>query len=242
MPGPAQKSVLLAKQSFKSLREWSHHAFKRHGRIRPERTLVDGTQCPVCLRQYASNGRLCNHLRHSKVCRHSLVNAGHHVAPQPGQGSRRYNSGNDVLAPAAQASGPSRQWEETRTEEEPECPSVGILDRLTDCLCHAEDSIASYQSLLEGLRDIFSSECLQQSRLRATARSWHRQLRTLFQADEEWSVNWSTWHCRAADFLETVDFVEWLLPETPEGCDFSSTFRDAAAVLPWLDLFARRTP
>ena len=35
--------------------------------------------------------------------------------------------------------------------------------------------------------------------------------------------------------MESVDFVEWLLPEMREGCDFSSTFRDAAAVLPWLD-------
>ena len=232
---PSTEICAVCKQSFKNLREWSHHAFKRHGRVRPERTLADGTQCPVCLRQYASNGRLCNHLRHSTACRNSLASAGHYVAPQPGKGSRRFDTGNDVLAPATQAHGPSRQWETTQIEDEPERPSTDILDRLTDCPCHEERSFASYQSLLEGLRVIFSGECLQQSRLRATARSWHRQLEELFQNDEEWSVNWSAWHCRAADFLETVDFVEWLLPEAREGCDSSSTFRDAAVVLPWLD-------
>ena len=232
---PHTEICAVCKQSFNNLREWSHHAFKRHGRVRPERTLVDGTQCPVCLRQYASNTRLCNHLRHSATCRNSLVNAGHCVLPQPGKGSRRFDSGADVLAPAAQALGPSKQWEVTHTADEPERPSAGILDKLADCLCHAEGSFVSYWSLLEGLRAIFSTECLQQSRLRATARSWQCQLRSLFLEDEDWSVNWSAWHCRAADFLESVDFVDWLLPEAREGCDSSSTFRDAAAVLPWLD-------
>ena len=232
---PKTEICAVCKQSFKNLREWSHHAFKRHGRVRPERTLVDGTQCPVCLRQYASNGRLCNHLRHSTACRHSLVSAGHSVAPQPGKGSRRFDTGSDVLAPAAQALGPSRQWEATQIIEEPDRPSSGILDRITDCLCHEEDFHASYQSLLDRLRVIFSEECLQQSRLRATANYWHRQIEELFRVDEEWSVNWSAWHCRAADFLNNVDFVEWLLPDAREGCDASSTFRDAAVILPWLD-------
>ena len=39
-------------QGFRDLRAWSHHAFKRHGRIRPERRLVDGCQCPVCLKTH----------------------------------------------------------------------------------------------------------------------------------------------------------------------------------------------
>ena len=38
---------------FEGLREWSHHAFKRHGRIKESRTLATGTQCPVGIRHFA---------------------------------------------------------------------------------------------------------------------------------------------------------------------------------------------
>ncbi|CAE7901166.1 unnamed protein product, partial [Symbiodinium microadriaticum] len=37
-------------QVFPDKRSWSHHAFKVHGRVREERQLVTGQQCPVCLR------------------------------------------------------------------------------------------------------------------------------------------------------------------------------------------------
>ena len=53
--GPCQKV-------FGSLQAWSVHAFKVHGRVKPSRCYVAGEQCPVCLRQYASNVQLCLHI------------------------------------------------------------------------------------------------------------------------------------------------------------------------------------
>ena len=76
-PGtPTVEVCAVCRQGFKDLRSCSHHAFKRHGRIRPERRLADGCQCPVCLKTCAANGRLCNHLRHNRSCRDAL--AGRH--------------------------------------------------------------------------------------------------------------------------------------------------------------------
>ena len=43
------------KRVFASRQQWAVHAFKVHGRVRPARTLVDGDQCPVCLKQFSCN-------------------------------------------------------------------------------------------------------------------------------------------------------------------------------------------
>ena len=79
-PGtPTVEVCAVCRQGFKDLRSCSHHAFKRHGRIRPERRLADGCQCPVCLKTCAANGRLCNHLRHNRSCRDALAGAAWHL-------------------------------------------------------------------------------------------------------------------------------------------------------------------
>ena len=95
---------------FADKRAWSHHAFKVHGRIREERLLVDGQQCPVCLRHYKSTEKLCNHLRYSKACKAVLIGTGQEVVPAPGVGSRKFVDGSKSQLPAVQAQGPSRQW------------------------------------------------------------------------------------------------------------------------------------
>ena len=222
-------------QGFKDLRAWSHHTFKRHGRIRPERRLADGCQCPVCLKTYASNGRLCNHLRHSRACRDALSSTDIVVQPQPGHGSKRFDCGADCLVPPMQAAGPSRQWTSVPVTPEPEMPSETVLCRLEDILCHSADSCASYCALLELLRAAFCAECLQRSRLVATAAAWRSALDKHFEQDEDWLVQWASWHARAAAFLTRTDLVDWIAPEAFPGVTGPSTFRDASTVLPWLE-------
>ena len=222
-------------QQFRGLREWSHHAFKRHGRIRQVRRLASGTQCSVCLRQFASNSRLCNHIQHSKRCFAALVNAGVDVAPQPGKGSRHFDSGLDVLVPASQAHGPSNVWQDSSVAPEPEQPSDSVLDGLTECLCFESGHVHSLSQLLVRFKEIFSCECLQISRLRATARVWHSRLKVLLDDDDDWPITWATWHRRAADFLLEADYVHWLGGDAVPSRPQYSTFRDAAVTLPWLD-------
>ena len=71
---------------FGSKQAWSVHAFKVHGRVRPERSMVDGLSCPICLRTFASNIRLCRHVQHSLSCKTSLIAGGYSVAKGPGIG------------------------------------------------------------------------------------------------------------------------------------------------------------
>ena len=78
---------------FPDKRSWSHHAFKVHGRVREERQLVTGQQCPVCLRHYRSTEKLCNHIRYSFACKSALICAGTVVDPTPGIGSKKFLDG-----------------------------------------------------------------------------------------------------------------------------------------------------
>ena len=233
--GDCGEVCAVCSKTFRGLREWSHHAFKRHGRIRPERRLASGTQCAVCLRHFASNGRLCNHLQHSRSCFNALVCAGVEVVPQPGKGSKTFDSGSDVIVPASQALGPRNLWQGNAVIPERDQPSEGILDGLAACLCTECDTIHCLSHLVDRVREIFSSECLQLSRLRATAQAWHARLHALLEEDEEWAIAWITWHTRTAVFLREVDFTTWLVSENEPICNMPSTFRDAFVALPWLD-------
>ena len=101
----------ICQQRFPDLRCWSHHAFKRHSRVRDARQVAQGTQCQVCLRHFATTFRLSNHLEHSR-------------------GSRGFCDGRDSLLPAVTASGPALQWSGEGFVPEAERPDSGILEPL----------------------------------------------------------------------------------------------------------------
>ena len=220
---------------FCSLREWSHHAFKRHGRIRHVRNLVDGQQCPVCLRQFACNARVCQHLEHAHRCRWALLNAGAHCPPQPGVGHRQFNDGKKVLLPATQAAGPHGRWDFTPCVEEKDRPSDIVLRALEDLFWEGEAATASYGSLLAQYCSCFRLQCLQRSRLRATAVQWRDVLCEALSDVEDTSVQWAGWHLSAANFVVGVDFVSWLGGDAAAPQQSVSTFRDATRFLPLLD-------
>ncbi|CAE7698157.1 unnamed protein product [Symbiodinium sp. CCMP2592] len=221
---------------FDDLRAWSHHAFKRHGRLNPVRRLAHGTQCAVCLGQFRANQGLCNHLTYSRKCRHALINAGFEGIVEPGVGSKKFDQGKKVLLPAVRAQGPQGQWDFTPAVDEQDQPSDAILCRLEDCFCNEGEAYTDWSTLVEAIRAIFCGECLQLSRLKATARQWSQQLQAEIDRDEEWEIRWVSWHLRLSRLLQEVDFVEWL---SDEGCTPSlvtSTFRDAEILTPWLEL------
>ena len=88
----------VCQQRFPDLRCWSHHAFKRHGRIREARLFACGTQCQVCLRHFATTFRLSNHLEHSSSCLAALVQQSRFAEVAPGRGSRRFRDGRCTIA------------------------------------------------------------------------------------------------------------------------------------------------
>ena len=227
---------------FESLREWSHHAFKRHGRVKESRLLVAGKQCPVCLHHFACNSRLCQHIDHSTRCRWALKNAGVFGRPEPGKGSKKYDDGKHLLQPALQAHGPTCQWDFTPGVEEKDRPSEAVLRRLEDLFHDGAAFSDTWPVLLQRYRECFSVACLQRTRLRATALQWQRDLTEALELDEDISVQWATWHSSAARFVVDVDLVGWIGESAAVSQSATATFQQATVQLPWLDFQAYSLP
>ncbi|CAE7876417.1 unnamed protein product [Symbiodinium microadriaticum] len=221
---------------FDDLRAWSHHAFKRHGRVNPVRALAHGTQCAVCLKHFSTNKRLCNHLEYSRPCRHALINAGYSCQPAPGTGSRKFDDGHRCLQPATQAQGPERCWDFAEALDETHTPCAYVISRLEDCFYATDCHFPSRHHLLQHIKGLFQEHCLQQSRMRATVKAWQVILADALDADDDVSILWATWHSQVARYLEHVDFVEWL-GEGCEGVDQAAAiYQQAEALLPWLEV------
>ena len=226
---PLRREVCgLCGKAFRTLRDWSHHAFKVHGRIREERRLVEGTQCPVCLKHFANTEKLCNHVGYSARCKRALLAAHNIVAPGPGRGSRRFDDGSRNQLPAVQAEGPKRIWQNQPQITEAHRPSEVVLLALESCFCHDQHRYGSVEELQEQYRSIFSMECLQSTRLAATASEWQRSLAEELAADEAFSEQWAAWHTVLAKRLQTVQWDAWLVPDASRGrssCRLSATRR-----------------
>jgi ribonuclease HI len=85
------------------------HMNRKHGQFHPVRTLIDGTQCGHCLKEFFTHGKLQAHLIRSDVCRHQLVGRKIHRSPLPGLGSTQVVSQHeawDGRLPVLQAEGP----------------------------------------------------------------------------------------------------------------------------------------
>ena len=219
---------------FADLRAWSHHAFKVHSRVREERLLVNGKQCPVCLKHYASTEKLCNHVRYSLPCKAALLSSGNRCEPQPGVGSRRFDDGTSTQLPAVQAEGPRARWTQGAETPEKHRPDDSVLCALEDLFSHADSSCCAFEQLVQSYRQAFQSVCLQTSRLVATAREWHRSLNEQLEADEDVDVRRAAWHSTIADRLLEVDWPAWIAPGADLPMPATSTFRDAITVLSWL--------
>ena len=231
--GPSVEICAPCAQRFSDLRCWSHHAFKRHGRVREVRRFLQGTQCPACLRHFASNFRLCNHVERSPSClsQASRLHPSHDI--EPGRGSRKFHSGNDVMLPAVDASGPKGVFERHQHVPEPMRPVEEVLTSLEDLFIQ-EPASWDYQGLLVEARRIFAGHCLQNSRLKATAKAWQTAVCDELASGTKFDPTWVNWHTRLAAFLVEVDFADWLVPDAAEPVKDCATFRDASLTLPWL--------
>ena len=88
------------------------HMNRTHGRVHPVRTLMDGTQCGACLKEYFTYSKLKHHLIRSDSCRQQLIGRKMRVAPLPGEGSTSnaaLHHAWDGRLPPLQAEGPLPQ-------------------------------------------------------------------------------------------------------------------------------------
>ena len=231
----------VCQRTFADLRTWSHHAFKVHKRRKPSRCIVGGTQCPVCLGQYRNNTKLCNHLAYSHRCRHALVNAKVSAVPEPGVGSRHFDDGHRCLLPATRAQGPRGQWDFTPCVDEAHAPCPSIIEQLEDLFISEGERCQSLDALQAEYRRIFASQCLQSTRLRATALQWQADL---FEAldTEEFAIQWAAWHRHVSEVAVTADYSVWLGGGSESSQAVHATFRDDRVCLPWLDFELARIP
>ena len=101
------------------------HMNRKHGQSHPVRTLIDGTQCCSCLKEFFTFGKLQAHLIRSTTCRQQLVGRKVHLCPPPGLGSLQVASQHEDWngkLPTLQAEGPCfepvapRDFEEERPQ------------------------------------------------------------------------------------------------------------------------------
>ncbi|CAE7921300.1 PEPKR2 [Symbiodinium sp. KB8] len=171
------------------------------------RSLADGLQCQCCLKHFATNIRLCRHLR----SRRALLGNLHRVSPLPGIGSRKAPKEHLYCAPTLQAAGPRPLVDGVFIEDELDRPAAEVLD----CLAHLDfdgpDQPLDTTVIWERIRQAFSCVCLPARRLRLTARVWLAQLeRHSPVGDERPSLHASL--LQAAQWVVSADFAAWLAP------------------------------
>ncbi|CAE7236609.1 unnamed protein product [Symbiodinium sp. CCMP2592] len=114
------------------------HFFKVHKRKAQYRSVVEGTLCRACGRQYWSRARLEVHLRASRTCANTLRNGGaRQEAPLPGIGSRGFRAEQDenftVSVPVQQVM-PMPLWNEEVWDQ--------VMRRAHAALCDALLSVS----------------------------------------------------------------------------------------------------
>ena len=221
---------------FDTRQAWAVHAFKVHGRVRKERTLVDGSACPICLRTFASNIRLCRHVQHTPRCKDMLIRGGFCVVAGPGVGSRQSRREADFLMPAMQGLGPFQEdcyatGLNSGTSREEFCSDT-LLELQT--LAATERPDWGLRDLIEASREVLGGRCLSAACLTGTVRAWQETL----EADhlESLSLRWSAlvracgeWVCSNLSFHWLCQGAAAAQPQTVH------TFVHSGAALSWLD-------
>ena len=100
---------LFCGMTFATKSGWSVHAFRKHGRVAPERHAIHDTVCAPCNKQYHTTQRLLRHLRHSESC--AAVMLAMEETPReimPGRGSSNLDQDRTFPLPVIQLAGPHR--------------------------------------------------------------------------------------------------------------------------------------
>ena len=220
---------------FDSKQAWSVHAFKVHGKVRPERSLVDGVACPVCLRTFASNMRLCRHVQHTSRCRDVLKRRGSCNPVGPGVGSKRSRCEEDLPAPAMQGMGPlpadadAQMVAGVRSGSECCSDTLGVLQDMLSL----ETPGCGLCDLIEAARSALSATCLSLAGIMDTVRAWREAVEDA--DDDSYSVRWSALR-RACVTWVSDNGMPWLCPHIEASRrQMVHTFAHSEAALSWLD-------
>ena len=237
----SRECCALCHRVFPDYRAWSVHAFSTHGRTDEVRRLTTGSQCPSCLKHFASASavKLGRHLKYSAACRSHLLATGRRNAPEPGIGSRKAPDDGLLLMPTLQAEGPHPRLEARFIDDEEERPSAEVLD----CLAHLDydGSLAQlgHAAFWDRIRVSFSCVCLQASRLRVTAICWRG---FAYGCDAAAASSTAGLLRDAADWLCRTNLVSWLVPDPDTLRSTTDTFKHSSIYLSLLECHEARLP
>ena len=130
----------------------SVHMCKAHGQVAPQRCLFEGTQCPICLKEYFSHAKLSNHLRNNQACRLTLHGRHQAYRPEPGHGSLTNTAqerAHDGLCPPLPAEGPHLP---ERPGPEPLPYDMDFYERLVEII-----SVTTEHALMTDLREAITT-------------------------------------------------------------------------------------
>ena len=230
--GPIRHCCAPCQRIFASYQAWSVHAFKCHGLVGEYRCVLSGLQCQACMRHFTTHVKLCRHLQHFPSCRHFLQARGFHCSPEPGIGNRRAADAGNFQAPTLQAEGPALTPEAGTWDGYLDRPSIEVLE----CLTHVPHGLGPDEITLEVVWQrahvAFSSVCLPNRKIAATAKAWEESLLLAGERDRPCSVPL----LEVARWLASEDPVDWLVSEPASPRVQICTFRDARQVLPLLDV------
>ena len=219
---------------FRCKQAWAVHAFRTHGRVKASRRLVEGSQCPICLKQYATNVQLCSHIDHSSFCRSRLVSRGFACSPQPGRGSRKAAFGADFLGSVRQGFGPILECSAPEGRVALMRHYSPAIWRALLALLQPSSVTRTFQDLLEGYRCAFCVDCCSPEVLIRCAQEWRQFIREA--PPEELTVVQSAWHSEVSAWVCNNISVQWLVPGHEQPAEHNYTFRQSVAGLAALEL------
>ena len=227
------QACAVCQKLFPSKQAWSVHAFKVHGRVKQSRLLVDGCCCPICLKVFPTNIRLCNHVGHSRPCRKELLRQGFSCLPQPGVGNSRAEIGDLFLGVSRQGFGPLPSGNRQHAVVVPWLQS----SETWQCLVRTLDM----QLEADGLAQVLNSyrlalcvQCLDWGEIEEITSAWRHFVSV--ELSEAASIHSAAIHHAAATWLAEHVTPEWLCPEPQAGGALLATFRQSVECLALLDL------
>eukprot|EP00438_Fugacium_kawagutii_P021317 Skav200338 [mRNA] locus=scaffold26:74302:77901:+ [translate_table: standard] len=188
------------------------HLHKRHGYCNAVRFMIQGTQCPHCLREYYTYSKLQRHFAAVKECRIAVRRQGLARNPAPGIGSQidmALCHEHDGLAPIVRAHGPAPLPVHAAHEDfDGHCDDLHM--RLVDCILAIQEQ-ATWDCLEARIREVIQAQPI----------SWTRCTRTLSFARHAWTVD-------DLDLLgDRIEYINALLTKlsSPDSWPFLSQQR-----------------
>ena len=205
----------VCKMTFTSMASWSVPAFKKHGRLTYARTVAQGTQCQICLKQYPTHVSLINHLKYSVACFQELQQRGFQARPEPAMNSKKANKAEpEWRPPVLRAAGPPLPEQDVVHLIGPTEDQLALL-RLWHQIWHYVPTHNQYPpAILEQLRDTLTTTVLPIPELQMLAIHWRDDLVHAGTLSEEDGLYWAltklaeritaTWALRLPEQVETT--------------------------------------